>query len=184
MVIVNEAFHRASDMDQDVVWREIESLARALLRSGKAGRPALELEALIPSQLDESACYHARVKRLTRSDDGPAAILVAVERRRAASPAETQLREAYGLTPREISVALLLASRRSNSEIADQLCLSPYTVRRHTERVLLKMGLQRRTEVAAAITGNGARRPRPRPAALVEATQPEEHAEPVARLAS
>lgn len=161
MVITSEAFRASADMEQDAVWKEIEGLARALLRSsgkGGRGRPVLELEAMIPSPSAEDACYHARVKRMNRSDSTPAAILVAVERRRTPSPAETNLREWYKLTPREVSVALLLAARRSNDEIAAELCLSPYTVRRHTERVLLKMGLQRRTEVATALRSRTDRR--------------------------
>ena len=157
MVVLNEALRGASELDHDTVWQEIESLARALLRSGGRQQPALELEAMIPAPEGGDACYHARVKRMTHGGESAPAVLVAVERRRVGSP-ERELRECYQLTPRESAVALLLAARRSNSEIAAELCLSPHTVRRHTERVLLKMGLQRRTEVAAALrTGPGAR---------------------------
>jgi DNA-binding CsgD family transcriptional regulator len=51
------------------------------------------------------------------------------------------------LTPREFEVAFLLASRRSNREIADTLHMSPSTAKRHTENILLKLGLRSRREV-------------------------------------
>lgn len=55
------------------------------------------------------------------------------------------------LTRRESEVALLLALRRTNREIASALVISPHTARRHTERVLRKLGLRSRRDVRGAI---------------------------------
>jgi DNA-binding CsgD family transcriptional regulator len=55
------------------------------------------------------------------------------------------------LTAREFQVAFLLASRRSNREIADALHLSPATAKRHTENILIKLGLRSRREVERVI---------------------------------
>lgn len=51
------------------------------------------------------------------------------------------------LTRRERQVAELLARGDSNADIAIQLGISPHTARRHTESVLLKLGVRARAQV-------------------------------------
>jgi pimeloyl-ACP methyl ester carboxylesterase/DNA-binding CsgD family transcriptional regulator len=53
-----------------------------------------------------------------------------------------------GLSEREVQVLRLLASGKSNREIADWLVLSPHTVARHVSNILDKAGVQNRTEAA------------------------------------
>lgn len=53
------------------------------------------------------------------------------------------------LTPREAEVLRLLARGASNQDIADELVLSPHTVRRHVSNLLAKLGLASRTAAAA-----------------------------------
>lgn len=65
---------------------------------------------------------------------------------------ETSLRERFRLTRKETLVALLLAQRRSNSEIADTLRISPHTARRHTENVMLKLNVTSRFSVESALS--------------------------------
>jgi DNA-binding CsgD family transcriptional regulator/predicted ester cyclase len=55
------------------------------------------------------------------------------------------------LTHREAQVALLMAERFPHTEIADQLAIKPNTARRHCERVLQKLGVRRRQDVAGAL---------------------------------
>lgn len=62
-----------------------------------------------------------------------------------------ELRQAIGLTPREAQVALMMAERLTSPEIARQLGIADATARRHAERVLRKLHIGSRTEVAAAI---------------------------------
>ncbi|MFN0181323.1 MAG: ester cyclase [Gemmatimonadales bacterium] len=62
-----------------------------------------------------------------------------------------ELREHAGLTQREAQVALLMAERFSHPEIATQLGIKPNTARRHCERVLSKLGVRRRQDVAQAL---------------------------------
>jgi DNA-binding CsgD family transcriptional regulator/predicted ester cyclase len=62
-----------------------------------------------------------------------------------------ELRQRAGLTPRESQVALLMAERLTHSEIATELKIRPNTARRHCERVLKKLGVRRRQDVASAL---------------------------------
>lgn len=66
---------------------------------------------------------------------------------RPAGPFEPNVRarESLGITEREAEVLRLLASGRSNKEIAIQLGVSPNTVKTHAARLYEKLGAGRRT---------------------------------------
>jgi DNA-binding NarL/FixJ family response regulator len=53
------------------------------------------------------------------------------------------------LSPRELEILRLLAGGRQNHEIADQLVISPLTVRNHISNLLRKLQLENRTQAAA-----------------------------------
>jgi DNA-binding CsgD family transcriptional regulator len=55
------------------------------------------------------------------------------------------------LTPTQTEVALMLVNRLSNREIAASLGSSPHTVRRHTEQVMQRLQVKRRTDVEPAL---------------------------------
>lgn len=59
----------------------------------------------------------------------------------------------FGFTRSEMRVASLLADGRSNKGVAAALCISPHTARRHTERVLAKLGVRSRAEVGPKLRG-------------------------------
>jgi DNA-binding CsgD family transcriptional regulator len=61
------------------------------------------------------------------------------------------LRADYGMTPREVDVALLLAEGCSNQTVARRLGISPHTARHHTQRVLGKLGVHSRSEAGARL---------------------------------
>lgn len=67
------------------------------------------------------------------------------------APAAVNLRIEYGMTPREIEVALLLSEGSSNRTIAHRLGISPHTARHHTQRVLIKLGVHSRAEAGARL---------------------------------
>ena len=53
------------------------------------------------------------------------------------------------MTRREREVAALVAEGRSNREIAEHFVLSERTVETHVSRILTKLGLSSRTQLAA-----------------------------------
>lgn len=55
------------------------------------------------------------------------------------------------LTAREDDIAALLASGRTNAEIADALVLSVFTVKNHVSSILMKLDVRTRTEAAAVL---------------------------------
>ncbi len=67
------------------------------------------------------------------------------------APRPTTRSHPSGLTTREAEIAGLLAEGLSNDEIAGRLVLSPRTVAHHVSAVLGKLGLERRSQVAAAL---------------------------------
>jgi DNA-binding CsgD family transcriptional regulator len=59
----------------------------------------------------------------------------------------------YGLTAREMQVAMLLSQGRSNAAIASALRISTHTARHHTQRILAKLGVHSRAAAGAKIRG-------------------------------
>ncbi|HWR61736.1 MAG TPA: response regulator transcription factor [Clostridia bacterium] len=59
------------------------------------------------------------------------------------------------LTEREIDILRLIAEGRNNREIAEQLYLSEGTVKNHITKVLIKLGLRDRTQLAVFTIRNG-----------------------------
>ena len=53
------------------------------------------------------------------------------------------------LSPRELEVLRLLASGKSNQEIADELVVVPDTVKKHVGHILGKLGAANRTQAVA-----------------------------------
>jgi LuxR family maltose regulon positive regulatory protein len=78
----------------------------------------------------------------------PATLLI---QRGAAAAVVGQALPADVLTNREIDVLILLAERLPDKEIADRLVLSPLTIKKHTQRIYRKLGVEnRRAAVAEA----------------------------------
>jgi len=61
--------------------------------------------------------------------------------------ADDELRERYGLTARQITIARLVAEGCTNAEIASRLGLSFFTVRNHAEQMMSKLGVGNRSAV-------------------------------------
>jgi len=96
-----------------------------------------------------AACY--RVDAAALGTDGVLVLLTVrpLDPAECADPGEVRVR--FGLTRREAEVAVLLARRRSNPEVAEALGISLATARHHVEAVLRKLGVGSRNGVAAAL---------------------------------
>lgn len=70
-------------------------------------------------------------------------------------PRAATRRNPAGLTDRELEVAQLIAEGLTNRQIADALIVSEKTVAHHVSAVLGRLGVERRTLVAAALSAAG-----------------------------
>jgi DNA-binding NarL/FixJ family response regulator len=64
---------------------------------------------------------------------------------------DEELRERYGLTERQLTVARLVAEGCTNAEIASRLGVTYFTARNHAEQVLAKFGVSSRAAVGALL---------------------------------
>jgi DNA-binding NarL/FixJ family response regulator len=117
----------------------------AALRAGASGfllkraRPAEVVEAIRIVARGESLVFPTAIRRLAGAYGGPGG---------------DRLRGA-GLTDREAEVLRLIASGRSNAEIADQLVLGVETVKTHVGNVLAKLNARDRTQAVIAAYESG-----------------------------
>lgn len=88
-----------------------------------------------------------RLELISRSATGDILTRISVSEDR--KPAEI-LETALGVTAREAEVLAWLANGKSNADIALILNLSPRTVTKHVEKILIKLGVENRTSAAAA----------------------------------
>jgi DNA-binding CsgD family transcriptional regulator len=123
----------------------VAGLSPSTLAADRSGPAAVRVVAVGAER------YRIVVDLLQRSPTTPPVPVATIERIETSEPAERRLRQRYRLTEKEISVALLLAQRRSNSEIADALRISKHTARRHTENVMLKLNVSSRYLVENAL---------------------------------
>lgn len=130
-------------VDGAVVQAAAEQHARALLRGHLLGRPVSATCAV------EVGAERVRLvgSFLRPPSGGAPAVLVRAEGAAVALPSEEAVRAQYGLTRQEARVALLRARGVETGAIAERLGVSVHTVRRHTERVLAKLGVHRAAEV-------------------------------------
>ena len=68
---------------------------------------------------------------------------------------DEEIRTRYGLTPRQLEVARLLAEGLTNGEIAETLGTSYYTARNHAEQVLRRLGVASRAAVGTMFFADG-----------------------------
>ena len=155
----------------------IEALAlRAMLREALGNRESADadlLQALRLAQpnrfirlfVDLGPRLGTLLNRIKVDEEGLAyvgEILAAFQDSSAARPVSDNTACAHGeqpivepLSPRERQILALLAERLSNKEIADQLNISPVTVKRHAANIYQKLGVHGRRHAVAKANGLG-----------------------------
>lgn len=81
----------------------------------------------------------------TSNPNEPEAILIDLTAEEEIPRFRSPLKFPFDFTPREYQVALL--TDRTNEEISEILCISPWTVKSHIAKILRKMGLKSRRDV-------------------------------------
>lgn len=152
----------SSCLDDQIVWQEVTRLARTALRDAGAGTNVPRARDRLRAESRSGDAWELRAQPLLHAGDGQPVVVVAVERVAAATPTVAEVRDRFGLSPRQAQVAVLLARRLTTKEIAAALRISRHTARRHVELVLIRLRVHSRTEVAELLMETPApRRERP-----------------------
>ena len=115
-------------------------LAATLAALGRPGEAQREIRAALAAASKVGAAREA---------SRAAAMLESLTPRSAAKVADSGGRTFPGLTARESEVLALVASGLSNAAVAEKLCLSGHTVKRHVANILEKLNLPSRAAAAA-----------------------------------
>lgn len=137
--------------DREALLGRINDLALTLLRMPT---PAVPDEAWVRQSAPLLERAGLRVSAVLLGPDRPylqSHVLVQVERTGGGVQLDPARLLQAGLTPREVEVARLLARGLSDKAIAGTLGFSWHTARRHTEKVLAKLGISSRSGVALAM---------------------------------
>lgn len=137
---------RAEHAHGDELWADVTELAEAVIRSSSVPDGFVRGELPIDGR---RARVYAGVAGSNRAR--PTTVVVVIPPAERSPPAQSELRSRFGLTPREVEVALLLAARRSNKEIARHLSIAPKTAARHTQSVMAKLDTSSRRDVASIL---------------------------------
>ena len=141
------------ERDHALLREEAARMATSLVRFAAARRrraPDATDLVVVDHIATNGAAYQLRGELLAPASNTPL-VVVAIERESDSYPSYRELRAAFGLTRAEARVATMLAERKTNSEIARGLGVTGGTARRHTERILLKLGVPRRAAVRGAL---------------------------------
>ena len=134
---VAEALHRAELANPSVVLVDLQ------LPDGTGIDLIRQMKVVLPS---------ARCVVLTSFDDDQAlaeSLEVGADERTVTRSAAKHLDPTEALTPTEKKILALIGDGLSNREIGENLGVAEKTVKNHITSLLAKMGLQRRTQVAA-----------------------------------
>lgn len=113
-----------------------KNLIQAALEAGAMGYLMKNISAL---ELAE-AIRAANIGKSTLAPEAAQALINAVT---------SSLEPGHDLTDREREVLKLLVKGHSNTQIAEQLDVSPYTIRNHVSRIFSKLDVSSRTEAAS-----------------------------------
>lgn len=150
MTLLNRTLAMGSPSTRDThvsaTWQRVHSKAADLINEIQAG--AKRSETLTVGDM----LFLASVRREVSDAGHELIIAVLIPEGSVFTPTTRFLQAAFGMSPREAEVALLLAKRQSSKEIARHLKTKISTAERHTERVFAKLAVHNRREVEPVIT--------------------------------
>lgn len=133
-------------IDGDAILRKLSGITDALAR-GEGLFQGMRIRTMPTVAGEESSAHEPRGMPALHTGRGAIVVVIAIEPTPDSVPDAREIGRRFGLTPRQAQVALLLAERRSDKEIARELAISRHTARRHVEAVLLRLGIHDRKEV-------------------------------------
>lgn len=123
-----------------------------VMRALRAGASGFLLKGVEPSELLDAIRVVAAGDALL----APSVTRSLLEKFAVLHEASPELRsQLEELTPRELEMLTLVGSGLSNVEIAEQLVLSPLTVKTHVNRVMMKFGVHDRAQLVIAAYEGG-----------------------------
>lgn len=144
----------AEDPDRVQVLAQMQRSARgvlSLLTLASEGSWEAPPPVLCQEVVSGRARYRVRASLIGGSTGSTQLALVLLSHRRPRPIPDDLLHSRFKLTPREIVVARHLAKGISNSALVQRLRISPSTARRHTESVLIKLGLHSRAGISSRL---------------------------------
>jgi DNA-binding CsgD family transcriptional regulator len=136
-------------LTRTVVLHEVASQARVLARDG-TGRPAC---ARIRTRAGDWAVVRAALLQDAGHGGGRTALVLEPARRADVAPVLVRLHQ---LTDREREVTQLLLTGMPIREMAEQLWITPETLRGHVKTIFAKLGVNSRPQLAALLSGEPA----------------------------
>jgi DNA-binding CsgD family transcriptional regulator len=144
-----------SDSRSDRLHNEMDRIARALtslVSEASLRNICGSVEGVAREIRTGTARYRLRGTLISGELLGPGGVfMVCVERLTPEQPSSDALRERFRLTKKETEVALLMASGKTDAEIATALCISVHTARHHSEQVRIKLDIRTRAQVGPRI---------------------------------
>ena len=149
----------AADSERDVIRREIARAAQSVTALSMLTGSSIETAQRVSLEL-RTLSSHYKVSAVALDEHWAghqSSVAVLIEPIGPRMVDSRILRARYGLTPREIEIAQLLRLGLSSRQIAQELGISVNTIRRHVERILLKLDVHSRTAAAAKLSGTSRR---------------------------
>lgn len=130
---------------------DADDMVASALRAGASG---FLLKDTDPAELVRAVRVVARGEPML-SPSVTAQLMATVARDEGSQRSATAIASLGGLTEREHEVAVALGRGLSNAEIAADLYMSVATVKAHVGRILAKLGMQNRTQIAICVHDAG-----------------------------
>jgi DNA-binding CsgD family transcriptional regulator len=144
-----------ADPERPLIERQMRDLAfivaqlgshRKPVSNGSLGRTGEQVVTTL------RGAYRLSASLAGESGPPPNGVLVLVEPLFRETLTDAEIVERFHLTGQEIRVAREIAGGLRNDAVAAELGISPHTARRHTERVLAKLGIASRAQVSDIIS--------------------------------